>query len=61
MNFISIMEEVWSEEFAVKAVFHQQIYSNELTFSSLRTIKGRTVCFSTTKSALSSSLGVNFI
>ena len=26
------MEEVWSVEFAAKAVFHEEVYSDELTF-----------------------------
>ena len=57
------MENVLSVEFALSAVFHQRLYSDEVTVFSLRTIKGRTLWFSSKKSsALSfSSLSVTFI
>ena len=46
------MEDVWLGEFAVKAVFHKQIYRDELMFFSLITIKGRTLCYSTKEIAV---------
>ena len=46
------MENVRSVKFVVKAVFHYQICSDELAFFFLRTIKGRTLCFSTNKSSV---------
>ena len=61
MSFKSIVEDIWSVEFIIKGVFHQQIYSDELTFFFLRRIKGRALCFPTYKSSFSSSLSVNFI
>ena len=39
------MEEVWSAEFTVKAVFYLEVYWDEFTFFSLRTIKGRNLVF----------------
>ena len=36
----------------LKVVFHYQIYLYELTLLSLQVIKGRTLCFSTKKSAV---------
>ena len=46
------MEDVWSVEFAIKAVFFEQIYLDELTCFSLPTIKGKTPCFSTKKNTV---------
>ena len=43
-NSKHIMEDVQSVEFVTKAVFHSQIYPDELAFFSLQTIKGRTPC-----------------
>ena len=34
------MEDVWLAEFAVKAVFHQEVYSDEFMVFSLQVIKG---------------------
>ena len=45
------MEDDQSVEFAVKVVYHCQIYSDELTIFSLRRKKGRTL-FSTKRSAV---------
>ena len=36
----------------IEMVFHKQIYSDELTFFFLQTIKGRTSCYSTKKNAV---------
>ena len=51
------MADVRSVEFAVKAVFHQQIYSCKLLFP-FWTIKGRTLCFPTKESAVRVVLSV---
>ena len=46
------MEDVQSEDFPVRVVFHLQISSDKLMFLSLWTLKGKTPCFSTKKSAV---------
>ena len=54
-HFISavfLRQDARSVEFAVKVVFHCQIYSDELTFFSFRVIKNRILCFLTKKSAV---------
>ena len=57
LGFKYIMADVRSVEFAVKAVFHQQIYSCKLLFP-FWTIKGRTLCFPTKESAVRVVLSV---
>ena len=46
------MADVQSLKFVIKAVFHCQIYLDELTFISLQIIKGQALSFSTKKSAV---------
>ena len=46
------MDKVPLVEFANKAIFHKGVYSNKFKLYSRRTKKGRTLCFSIKKSAV---------